>query len=78
MTPIYDDDLERATARRAEATPSLERLGGLWALDTLEPTKRVTRVRVHGRGGKAHVRVDLDNGEWIELDRWAPTRRRRR
>ena len=28
----------------------------------------MTRVRVHGRSGKAHVRVDLDNGEWIELD----------
>ena len=60
MTDPLDDALN--------AVSSLARLDELWALDTLDPRKRVTRVRVHGRGGKAHVSVDLDNGEWIEFD----------
>ena len=51
-----------------EASSSLEHLDALWALDSLPIPKQITRVRVHGRGGKADVRIDLDNGEWIELD----------
>ena len=45
---------------------SRERLAELFDLGSI--SRQITRVRVHGRGGKAHVRVDLDNGEWIELD----------
>lgn len=58
------DELEETLA----ATASLERLDELWALGALSTPKHATRVRVHGRGGKAHVRVDLDNHERIELD----------
>ena len=42
------------------------RLAELFDLGSVR--RQVTRVRVHGRGGKAWVRIDLDNGEWIELD----------
>ena len=42
------------------------RLAKLFDLGSVH--RQVTRVRVHGRGGKAWVRIDLDNGEWIELD----------
>lgn len=55
-------DLERELTEAG----SRERLAELLALAPLG--RQVVRVRVHGRGGKACVRMDLDDGEWIELD----------
>jgi hypothetical protein len=49
-----------------ESAPARERLAELLDLDAVRRT--VKRVRVHGRGGHAHVRIDLDNGDRIVLD----------
>jgi hypothetical protein len=49
-----------------ESTASRERLGELLGLSEVNRTLR--RVRVHGRGGRAYVRLDLDNGDRIEFD----------
>lgn len=49
--------------QEAGARERLAKLLGLGAVG-----RQITRVRVHGRGGKAYVRIDLDNSEWIELD----------
>jgi hypothetical protein len=37
-------------------------------LDLGSVGRKIRRVQVHGRGGRAHVQIDLDNGEWIEFD----------
>lgn len=42
------------------------RLGELF--DLRRVGRSVDRVQVHGRGGKAFVRIDLDNGERLEFD----------
>jgi Bifunctional DNA primase/polymerase, N-terminal/Primase C terminal 1 (PriCT-1) len=49
-----------------EAVASLEELTGILGLD--QAGKRVDRVRVYGRGGRAHVCIYLDDGERIVLD----------
>ena len=52
-----------STAHEAKAR---ERLADLFDLGSVK--RQIVRVRVHGRGGKAHVRIDLDNGDRIEFD----------
>jgi hypothetical protein len=59
---VSDGPLERAHAE----VGARERLAELFDLGSIG--RQITRVRVHGRGGKACVRIDLDNGERIELD----------
>src|SRR5690348_7850733 len=49
-----------------EATAGRRKIDSLLGLDSVG--KHVARVRVYGRGGRAHVRLDLDDGEWIVLD----------
>lgn len=49
-----------------ESTPSREQLAELLGLEAIG--RRITRIIAHGRGGKAYVRIDLDNNERIELD----------
>ncbi len=49
-----------------DAVASLEQLNALLALDQVD--KRIDRVRVYGRGSKAHVCLHLDDGQRIVLD----------
>lgn len=60
------DDVLDEVLNEVEASASRARLGELLALASVG--RQITRVRVYGRGGKAHVRLDLDNGERIVLD----------
>jgi hypothetical protein len=46
-----------------ETKADLEDLVGLTDIG-----RTIRRVQVHGKGGKAYVRLDLDNGDYIELD----------
>lgn len=46
----------------------VETHGDLEALIGLKVERTIRRVQVHGKGGKAYVRIDLDNRDYIEFD----------
>ncbi|MGZ4215002.1 MAG: primase C-terminal domain-containing protein, partial [Solirubrobacteraceae bacterium] len=50
----------------AAAAPSFDELNELLGLAAID--KRVDVVKMFGRGGRAHVRLELDDGGWIQLD----------
>jgi hypothetical protein len=60
-TDALDDMLDDV-----EAQPVRERLEKLLDIGSIHT--RIGRIRVHGRGGRAQVRIELDNGERIEFD----------
>ena len=65
MTKLPDSHLDDALSQvEAHATlAELEKLIGVTAI-----RRTIATIEVHGRGGKAFVKIRLDNGDLIELD----------